>query len=391
MSKFEEIQQQISFIESLKKTEVISLADSLNRTLQEDVIADDNMPPFDKSAMDGYACRMVDIEKSLEVLEVIPAGKMAEFEITEGKCSKIMTGAFIPKGADTVFRVEDAEDLGENLVKCINPKTSKNICYQGEDYTKGQVLINAGSIINTSHIAVLAGAGYNKVKVSSLPRVAIITTGSELVEPSEKPIDGQIRNSNSSQLTAQLTKMGLQSTYLGLFQDDYDRITEVFEKALADFDIIIFTGGASFGDFDWIPNILENHKFDIFWKSTGIKPGNPMTFAKKYDKYVIGLSGNPVSSLVQFEYIAKPIIYKLMGAAYNPFRIKGKLQNDYKRKKADRLAIIPVAVNMDGEINLIPFNGSANINALVFANALMEVELGINEYKIGDLVYVRPF
>jgi len=391
MSKFQEIQQQINSIKSLNKTEEISLANSLNRILREDVIADENMPPFDKSAMDGYACRMEDIEKSLEVLEVIPAGNMAQFEIGEGQCSKIMTGAFIPKGADTVFKVEDSEDIGENIVKCTNPKTSKNVCYQGEDYTKGQVLINAGSIINTSHIAVLAGAGYHKVKVSALPSVAIITTGSELVEPSEKPIDGQIRNSNSSQLTAQLTKMGLQPIYLGLFKDDYDSITSVFEKALSEFDIVIFTGGASFGDFDWIPKILENQEFEIFWKSTGIKPGNPMTFATKNDKYAIGLSGNPVSSLVQFEYIAKPILYKLLGAAYNPFRIKAKLQDDYKRKKADRLAVIPVVVNMDGEVNLLPYNGSANINALVFANALMEVELGINEYKKGDLIYVRPF
>ena len=391
MGKFHEVQHKISSIKSLNKTEEISLENSLNRILQEDVIADDNMPPFDKSAMDGYACRMQDIEKPLEVLEVIPAGKMAQLEIGVGQCSKIMTGAFIPKGADTVFKVEDSEDIGERLVKCKNPKTSKNVCYQGEDYKKGQVLIKSGSIISTSHTAVLAGAGYVKVKVSALPNVAIITTGSELVEPSEKPIAGKIRNSNSSQLTAQLTKMGLKPSYLGLFKDDYDSITEVFEKALAEFDIVIFTGGASFGDFDWIPRILESQEFEIFWKNTGIKPGNPMTFAKKNDKYVIGLSGNPVSSLVQFEYIAKPILYKLMGATYVPMHIKAKLQDDYKRKKADRMAVIPVLVNMDGEVNLLPYNGSANINALVFANAFMEIGLGINEYKKGDLVYVRPF
>jgi len=319
------------------------------------------------------------LTKYLEVLETIPAGKVAEFEIAEGQCSKIMTGAFIPKGADTVFKIEESEEIDAKHIRCTNPKTKRNICYKGEDYNAGQVLIEKGSIIQASHIAVLAGAGYHKVKVSTLPSIAIITTGSELVEPSEKPPIGKIRNSNSSQLIAQLSKMGLAADYIGLFQDDYSKLTATFQEAISNHDILIFTGGASFGDFDWIPKIFEDQNFNIFWKNTGMKPGNPMTFAQKEDKYVIGL----VSSMVQFEYIGKAILYQLFGANYEPIHIKANFQDEYFRKNAERFAVIPVIVN------LIPFNGSAHINALVMANAFMEVPENVNEFKKGDKVYVR--
>ena len=144
------------------------------------------------------------------------------------------------------------------------------------------------------------------------------------------------------------------------------------------------------GDFDWIPKILNKQKFQIYWDSTGMKPGNPMTFSQKENKYCFGLSGNPVSSLMQFELIAKPVIYKLMGANYKPLRIKATLDFEYSRKKADRLGILPVVINENGLVEQVPFNGSAHINALVFANALLEVPTGQNKLNKGDLVHVRP-
>ena len=390
MCKFREIQKRIEALPTDFRTEDIALKDAFNRILQEDIVADLEMPPFHKSAMDGYACHLEDIGNELEVLEVLHAGMMSTEKVGKNQCSKIMTGAAVPEGCNCVFKVEDSEAIDEKHVRCTNLDTRKNICYQGEDYKTGDILIKKGTIINVSQMAVLAGAGHSKVKVSASPKISLIATGSELVEPQEKPQIGKIRNSNASQVITQFRKMNLNVKYIGLVKDDFDELTKVFKEAFKESDYVIFTGGASVGDFDFIPEILKDQGFNIYWDRTGIKPGNPMTFAQKENKYCFGLSGNPVSSMVQFEFIVMPTIYRLLGANFRPFKIKASLSFDYQRKKADRLGIVPVIINEDGLVEKIPFNGSAHINALVFANALMEIPKEKTEFKKGDLVYVRP-
>ena len=390
MGKFDEIQGIISTLPPDFQTEEIDLNLAFNRILQEDIFADADMPPFNKSAMDGYACHYEDIANDLEVLETLQAGMIATKEVGKNQCSKIMTGAAVPYGCDCVFKVENSEITSENHVRCTNPATMKNICYQGEDYREGELLIKKGTIINVSQMAVLAGAGKMKIKVSVLPEISLIATGSELIEPNTRPEPGKIRNSNASQVISQLRKMNIEVNYLGLAKDDYKELTTLFKKTLEKNDIVIFTGGASVGDFDFIPEILKEQEFKILWDRTGMKPGNPMTFSQKGNKYCLGLSGNPVSSLVQFEMIAKPVIYQLLGADFRPFRIKAPLSFDLHQKTADRLNLKPVIINEEGVVDAIPFNGSAHINALVFANALMEIQIGQTEIKKGELVYVRP-
>jgi molybdopterin molybdotransferase len=390
MGKFIDIEQQINQLSVVFQTEVISLKDAFGRVIREDVIADSDMPPFHKSAMDGYACRFQDLQHELKVLEIINAGKVPSFEISSCTCSKIMTGGMVPAGADCVFKIEESEETVPGFVRCTNPKTKPNICYKGEDYKFGEILMAKGTIVNVSQMAVLAGAGYSKVKVSVLPKVAVIATGSELVEPEMKPKPGQIRNSNASQLLAQLEKINITADYLGIATDDFQELTKIFSGALEKYDYLFFTGGASNGDFDFIPGILKEHNFKLFWNTTGIKPGNPMTFAQLENKFCFGLSGNPVSSLVQFEMIVKPIVYQHLGANYQPLRIKTELAADYRRKQTDRLELVPVAINSTGQAELIRFNGSAHINALAFANALMEVQEGKNELLKGEMIYVRP-
>lgn len=390
MSKFSDIEQQISNLTPVFEVEAISLKDAFGRVIQEDVLADTDMPPFRKSAMDGYACRMEDIQNELEVLEIINAGKVPSFEIAPNTCSKIMTGAMIPAGADCVFKIEESELTGVNRVLCTNPKTKTNICQQGEDYKTDEVLLTKGTIVNVSQMAVLAGAGYSKIRVSALPKVAVIATGSELVEPQIALSPGKIRNSNASQLVTQLKKINIPADYLGIATDDFQELTKIFSGAIEKYDYLFFTGGASNGDFDLIPGILKAHNFSLFWNNTGIKPGNPMTFAQRENKFCFGLSGNPVSSMVQFEMIVKPVVYQLLGANYQPLRIKTGLAADYRRRQADRLELVPVAINTDGQADLIPFNGAAHINALAIANALMEVPQGKNELLKGEMVYVRP-
>lgn len=390
MNQFEEIQQLTGNLPPFFPTEKVLLENAFNRVLQEDVIADLNMPPFNKSAMDGYACRLEDIANELEVLEVISAGKIASVEIGKNQCVKIMTGAAVPPECDCVFMVEDAEELPENKVRCTNLNTNKNICYLGEDYKEGDVLLKKGTLINVPQMAVFAGAGYAEVLVSKRPKVTVIATGSELVSPSETPKPGQIRNSNSSQVITQLRKMNLEIVAELMLVDDYELLTKSFNKALESSDFVVFTGGASVGDFDFIPEILKEQGFKIYWDHTGIKPGNPMTFSEKDGKFVFGLSGNPVSSFVQFELIAKPVICKLLGSNYTPLRVKARMNFTYQRKKANRLAIIPVVIDSNGAISEIPFHGSAHINALAFANVLLEVPMGVLTIQTDEFAYVRP-
>lgn len=391
MSKFNHIQKIISELQANFRVEEIALENAFNRIVQEDIIADINMPPFDKSAMDGYACRIEDIGEPLEVLELINAGKTSTKQVGKNQCVKIMTGAPVPANCDCVFKVEDSEDLGNNLVRCINEKTAKNICYLGEDYRQGDKLLSKGTILKEAQMAVLAGAGYAKIKVSTKPAITLIATGSELVLPSQKPKPGQIRNSNAIQIISQLKKMNLDVVANLMIADDYEELKTAFIKAQQSSNFIIFTGGASVGDFDFIPEILSELDFNIYWDRTGIKPGNPMSFSQKGEVYCFGLSGNPVSSLMQFELIAKPTIYKLLGADFKPTRLKSEMAFNFKRRKADRVAIIPVLINKNGLIDEIPFHGSAHINALAFANALLEVPIDKKELNKGDFAYVRPF
>ncbi len=390
MSKYEELQNKIKLLPSNFEIESVALQDSLNRILQQDIVADIDMPPFDKSAVDGYACRMEDLENELAIIGIIPAGVLFPGNIGAGQCAKIMTGAVLPDGADSVFMIEDAELINETTVKCNKPLIKRNICYKGEDYKTGVTLIKKGTIINTSHIAVMVSAGYTKIRVSKKPSIGLLTTGSELVEPNKKPPKGKIRNSNTIQILIQLEKMGLSAKYYGICKDDFQSIQSIFKKIIKENDIIIITGGASVGDFDFIPEILKVENFQILWDRTGLKPGNPMSFAMKKNKFSFGLSGNPVSSLIQFDLIVKPTLYRILGANFYPQRIKTSMGTNIKLGKNSRIRIQPVVINSEGVVEGIPFNGSAHINALTKANALLEIPNDVYEIKKGDSVYVRP-
>ena len=198
------------------ENEYVDLNNSLNRILAEDVISDINMPPFNKSAMDGYACRKEDIHNELQIIEVIPAGKAPEKRIEKNLCYKIMTGAMVPEGADCVLMVEHTKNLSENKIKFIKESTNNNIAYAAEDVKQGDIVLKKGIKIKAQHIAVMAAVGYIKPLVASKIRVGIISTGNEIVEPDIKPGLSQIRNSNAYQLIAQVEQAGAIPNYIGI-------------------------------------------------------------------------------------------------------------------------------------------------------------------------------
>lgn len=370
--------------------ENVDLHQSLRRVLAEDVFNDMDMPPFNKSAMDGFACRRTELRNELEIIETIYAGKQTEKELGKNQCYKIMTGAVVPEGADVVFKKEDAQMIAENKVVCRNEKTANNICYRGEDIKTGDRILEKSTLVSSRHLPVLAGAGVVRPLVTKRPRVTVFATGTELVEPDVKPMPFQIRNSNSSQLLAQLAEINAPAEYGGIIKDEEAVLEESLTAAFEKNDVVILTGGVSVGDFDLIPDLLSKLNFDILVTTTAIKPGKPMVFARKGEKYCFGLSGNPVSSFVQFELYAKPFLYALMGFNFQPGILKLSLGKEMKWRKQDRLNFIPV--NITGEMEVVPveFHGSAHINAFSLATHLMEVPKGVEKMGKGELVNVRP-
>jgi molybdopterin molybdotransferase len=369
--------------------ERVELQKSLKRVLAEDVFLDMDMPPFNKSAMDGFACRKSELNNELEVVETIYAGKNPEKIIGKNQCYKIMTGAMVPNDAELVFKKEDAAITTNGKILCINPSVDKNICYRGEDLKKGQLVLQKSTLLVAKHLPVLAGAGITYPNVYKQPAISVFATGSELVEPQEKPLSFQIRNSNSSQLLAQLSETGINAVYGGILKDDLNLPESKIDEAFCSNDIVILTGGVSVGDYDLIPEILSNLGFEILVRATAVKPGKPMSFAKKGKKYCFGLSGNPVSSFVQFELYVKPFLFELMGHDFQQIVLRLPLGIDYVQKNADRINFIPANISDKMEIDPVEFHGSAHISALSRAGFLMEVPKNVNSIKKGELVNVR--
>ncbi|MDE5417367.1 molybdopterin molybdotransferase MoeA [Labilibaculum sp. DW002] len=388
----------ITFHEALKTVkhattkldrEIIDLSDCLNRVLAEDVLSDMSLPPFNKSAMDGYACKQSDLSENLEVLEVIAAGSAPTLNIGEKQCSRIMTGAMVPEGADTVIMIEHTEEVDEGHIRFTKEKTKSNICLKGEDILKNDVVLTKGTRLKAQHISVLASVGCSSPVVYRQPKVATIATGSELVEPQDKPNKSQIRNVNSWQLLAQLEKIGITGNYYGIVADSKEATKEVISKCIDENDLLIISGGVSVGEYDYIPQILKELEFNIWFHTLTVKPGKHTVFATRQGKYVFAMPGNPVSSFVQFELLGKALVFRLMGHDYHPAIVRLPISCDYKRKRIDRLEYIPVRLNANNQVIPVDYHGSAHINAFTQADGIMAIPRGVDEFTEGEFVHVR--
>ncbi len=368
--------------------ENLPFIDSIGRCLAEDIISDINMPPFNKTAVDGYACRKEDIDRELIINEIIPAGVSASRNIGEGECVKIMTGAAIPEGANWVFMVEDAEEYN-GRVRFKGKPGKDNIARMGEDILKGDIVLKAGRLIKPQDIALMATVGAVTVAVRKRPVVGIITTGNELVEPVNKPADSQIRNSNGYQLIAQTIRAGALALYYGIVPDSEQETLVMLSKALDECDLVLLTGGVSMGDFDIVPDVMKKAGVKIIFDRIAVQPGKPTTFGMHDKALVFGLPGNPVSSFIQFELFIKPMIYRALGVTgHDSFR-KHKLAKDYSRKRKERMALVPVTLNSDETVVPVEYHGSAHINALTDAYGVMKIPVGITVIRKGEFVDVR--
>ncbi len=370
--------------------EMLGIESAAGRVLSRDVFSDIDMPPFDKSAVDGFACRIQDAVYGMEfrLLETIPAGTVPENPVHEGECSKIMTGGMLPAGADTVIMVEDTEMSSADHIKFTKEKTSVNICFKAEDIKKGQKVLEKGTRLEPAHFAVLATVGNTKIWVARQPHIGIISTGNELVEPEQVPFGSQIRNSNACQLVAQARQIPALCSYFGIADDSPEELNDKISMGLYETDIVILTGGVSMGDFDYVPAAIESLGAKILFKSLAIQPGRPTVFARYDKQFIFGLPGNPVSSFVLFELMVKPFVLKMMGCNEQPRLLKLPMGIDFSRKKTLRKSVIPVIVD-EGAVYPLEYHGSAHINAYTKAGGMMIVDIGQTEIKKGETANVR--
>lgn len=344
------------------------LRTAVGRVLTEKVCSDVDQPPFNKSSMDGYACRRADIHAPLRVLEHVPAGKVPQHPLSPGTCTKVMTGAPVPKGTDCVLMVEHVEELDDGTVRFTRDETKANICPQGEDVRVGDTLLESGTCLRIAHLPVLASAGVTEVPVARQPRVAILATGDELVSPDLTPPPGKIRNTNSAQLVALVEAAGGVATELGSVSDEHASLTAAWESALAEHDVVISTGGVSMGDYDLVPDILAHHGFEVHFDRVAIQPGKPVLFGTRDRQACFGLSGNPVSSYLQFTLFAAPFLWRLQGVIFEPPVIHLALGTDFTRRNGGREGWVPVRLDGGRAVLPIEFHGSAHIHALTHAD-----------------------
>ncbi len=370
-------------------SERVNLDEAFGRILAEDVVADMDMPPFDKAAMDGYACRRADLANRLTVIGTIPAGTAPAVVVGPGQCAKIMTGAPVPQGADCVVMIEQTETVGDSLVRFTSAQTPDHICRKAEDIRAGQVVLSRGTRIGPPHIAVLASVGHTRPLAAGKPRVGVIASGDELVPPAARPGLSQIRNSNSAQLVAQLRTLGAAARDCGIVRDVAADIDATLKAAFAENDVVIVSGGVSAGDFDFVPAVLRRNGVLLRFEKIAVKPGKPTVFGVSQRGYCFGLPGNPVSTFVVFELLVKPFLYRLMGHDYTPVEVQMSLAETIARRNKDRQSWMPVEFTSRTTVRPVNYHGSAHVLAFCAADGLIRMEIGVDRLEQGAAVDVR--
>lgn len=370
-------------------SETVGLEEAVNRVLAEDARSDMNMPPYIKSAMDGFACRREDLGQRLEVVEVLKAGQIPVRTIGSGECAKIMTGGMVPEGADCVIMIEKTRPVDTSSIEFIGESTTDNVCLIGEDIREGEVVVTAGTRLKPQHIAMLASVGCVLPNVSRKPRVAIIATGDELVEPGVKPDISQIRSSNSHQLLAQVLGAGAIPRYYGIARDTDESLDATLKLAVSECDVVMLSGGVSMGDFDLVPGIMKANGFNILFDEIAVQPGKPTTFAVSERVWCVGLPGNPVATFSQFELLVKPFLYRLMGHEFKPPMLLLPMAKTHTRERFARESWFPAKITPEGAVLPCEFHGSAHVDSLCEADCLGTMPAGIASLSEGEKVFVR--
>lgn len=370
-------------------TELIDLEKSINRILAEKISADTDLPPFNRSQMDGFAARAEDVNAAsqenpvkLKIVGESIAGKGFGGKIKTGEAVRIMTGAPIPDGSDAVQKKESAREIfseaGETLVEILAAaKPNQNIVKLGAETKKGDKIFSKGEIVTAKMIAPLAAFGYARVEVFKRPRAMILATGSEIVEPHQKPKRDQIRNSNSATLKILAEQSGAKAKILPLVRDEIENLKQTIVDAAKTCDVLIISGGVSVGDYDFTKPALREIGAEIFFEKVSLRPGKPTVFAKLNDTLIFGLPGNPVSVAVTFYLFVRTALLTMQSAKNCELKEGFAVAAEKIKAAKERDSFLPVFIeaNADGKlvIESLRFSGSSNFIAFARANALVFV------------------
>lgn len=371
-------------------------AATLGLVLAEEIASDLDMPPFDKAMMDGFALRTADLcdgQADLAIVEEIMAGKTPTVAVEAGQASRIMTGAPVPQGVDAVVMVERCETVG-NRVRVNDPraKPGQHILGRGREMRTGEIVLHAGTPLRPQEFGLLSMVGRTHVRAHPAPRVAILSTGDEIVEPRMKPGPGQIRNSNGMMLLAQVSRAGGVPRFLGIARDEPDHLRSLIAEGLQA-DVLLLSGGVSAGKLDLVPGVLTGLGVKALFHKVSMKPGKPILFGIKPDavasepsRLIFGLPGNPVSSLVCFELFVRPALRGLMGLAPGPHWVQATLTKDHPYR-TDRPTYHPARLHATGAgwtVEALPWFGSPDLRGVLPANAFILLPEGDHHHRAGQ-------
>ncbi len=377
--------------------ESVALSDSLGRILAEDIIADTDLPPFDRAQMDGYALRAADVSSMSARLRIVgesSAGSGWHHEMKAGEAVRIMTGAPVPVGADAVQQVElTRESNGGNEVEILERvDVGRSIVRQASEIKAGATVLRAGEDINAAMIATLASFGYAQVKVGRRPRVAVMATGSELVNVDEKPGADQIRDSNNYTLAAYAALAGATVARMPLAVDDTEQLKRQIAQAAGQSDVLITSGGVSMGVYDFTKAALKELGAEIYFERVALRPGKPTVFARLGNTLVFGLPGNPVSVAVTFNLFARTALRAMQGAKQlELIKETAVLTRDLKGS-IERESYLPAVLRTDEKGTLLAeplkWGGSSDFVAFARATALINVPKGVKSIEAGNCVTI---
>ena len=367
-------------------------AAALGLVLAEDVASDLDMPPYDKALMDGFAVRTADLPEgraALRVIEEVTAGRTPQLPLGPGQASRIMTGAPIPAGADAVIMIERTRMLDEQHVQIDDrpPPPGHQIMSRGREMRQGQIVLPAGTVLRPQEFGVLATVGRTTAQLHPRPRIAILSTGDEVVDASCKPGPGQIRNGNGPMLLAQTSRAGGLPHFLGIARDAVEQLRSLITEGLQT-AVLVLSGGVSAGKLDLVPGVLRELGVQSHFHKVEMKPGRPIFFGTKGNVLVFGLPGNPVSALVCFELFVRPAIRRLLGLADpGPCLIQAALGEDFAYR-TDRPTYHPARLTLaaDGwQVRPVPWFGSPDLTAVVQANAFVVLPSGDHTHRTDSV------
>jgi molybdenum cofactor synthesis domain-containing protein len=381
--------------------ETVELHDAVGRVLAEDIEADTDLPPFDRSQMDGFAVRADDTSSTPVILTIVgesAAGSGWHKTLKKGEAVRIMTGAPVPRGADAVQKVEltiegsVSPQMERESVSILEPtKKGRYIVPKGFEVKKGQIIFHRGERVTAEMIAGLAAFGYEKVSVGVRPRLAVLATGSEIVDVGKRPGKDQIRNSNSFTVRALAEKFGCTVRMMPVSGDDLPQLRSAITSALASADLLVITGGVSVGKYDLTKTALSDVGSTILFESIRLKPGKPTAFAKRGDKLIFGLPGNPVSVAVTFELFVRMAVLMMQGCTDAELRSAYAIAAAPIKGAKERDSYLPAKLTTDrgGRLiaNPIKWHGSSDFIGYAGADILVVVPRG-KSYDKGDIVRI---